>query len=266
MSRADYLSKYLPGGDDKKLKKKSKRPKSTKVEVPLIIENDTSNQLSQLVPEADEDAEALLNNEDPENEFLPVGIEVSGAPKQNKGFKRIDNGKIVAPAAPENPETVYRDTSGRIIDLNERRAQLKEDKERKEKEAKELQEQINSGELSRLKEQKYNELVAKAKRFDVSKNDAEYINHMTSKERFDDPLSAFGETKKAEAVSETGRPVYNKGINLPNRFKIKAGFFWDGIDRSNGFEESLLRKRNEIYVKKFTQKASAESYTEYDFD
>lgn len=272
MSRADYLSKYLSGGGEKKLKKKSKKPNASGT-APVIVATE-SKSLSQVEPDDQNEQEIL--NEDPENEYLPVGIELSLAPKQSKGFKRIDNGVVVAPKTLqpvettelERPETVYRDTAGRIFNIEERRAQLKEEKAKKELEAKEAQERVNTGELSRIQEENRQQQVTKATRFAVSKNDEEYVNHMSNKDRFDDPLAAFGQTSKAQAqeTTATGRPVYTQGVNLPNRFKIQAGAFWDGIDRSNGFEDKLLRKRNDNYVTKFTQRASAESYTEYDYE
>lgn len=261
MSRAEYLAKYLSGGPEKKKKSKKSKLKPA----PVVVQQ----------PELQSAQELEHANPESEDEGAPA-YTLEKPIKENKGFRRIDTGEAVKSASPNTNEaspdekakeenmasTVYRDASGRIVDLEKRSAELKAEKDAAEKEAIERQQRVNQSEAGRLREAQIQEKLTKATRFDISVNDAEYISHMTQKARFDDLLAPTGENVMAGSI----RPSYNKGMNPSNRFKIQAGWFWDGVDRSNGFEEKLLEKRNAEHVSKVVARASAESYTEYDYD
>ena len=78
------------------------------------------------------------------------------------------------------------------------------------------------------------------KSFTISKSDSEYNNILKSKHLLEDPFS--------NQSIHSRHLEYTKGISPQNRFNIKAGALWDGIDRSNGFEVKIVRKRNETKV------------------
>lgn len=270
MSRADYLSKYLLGGggkDKKKKKKAHQKDSSPEREKLNIVVNAPSI--------ADDIGEASEEEED-----TPITLDPQTNVKENKGFKRIDTGAVVSNAIrtardsnsttdssstsgltlaekPPEQRTVYRDKSGRIIDIHARRANLAEQAKGKAEREKNQLLTLNQGELQKIEdeEQRARESVLK----ELGTNLSQYIQRLREEKlktasHFDDPMSAFADNTAllSSTRSKTGRFYYTKGVGPVNRYNIKPGFFWDGIDRSNGFEELAVRKRNEQSYSKLT--------------
>lgn len=148
-------------------------------------------------------------------------------------------------------ETVYRDATGRRIDISMKRAEARraateaEEKERLAKEA--LKGEVQQEEARRRREQLQDaKLMPLARRVD----DEDMNRELKEKERWNDPMMQFMSSKEATGKGKSKRrPVYT-GAAPPNRYGIKPGYRWDGVDRSTGFEAERFKalnrtKRNE---------------------
>ena len=85
------------------------------------------------------------------------------------------------------------------------------------------------------------------------KDDEELNREMKEARRWNDPMAQFLEPDEApRAAGRSGkgagrgasrRPVY-KGACPPNRYGIRPGYRWDGVDRGNGFEAERFKALN----------------------
>ncbi|EIN08638.1 hypothetical protein PUNSTDRAFT_68808 [Punctularia strigosozonata HHB-11173 SS5] len=140
-------------------------------------------------------------------------------------------------------ETVYRDASGRRIDTAAEKAEAaRKKREREEREARKME--WGKGLVQRDEEKKRREELEKARTRDVARyaDDREMNEEMRAQERWNDPAAQFLTKKKSKGPR---RPEYSGPPPPPNRFGIKPGYRWDGVDRGNGFEKRLFQKLNE---------------------
>jgi len=149
-------------------------------------------------------------------------------------------------------ETVYRDSSGRKIDTKAARAEAARLKrEREEKEARKME--WGKGLVQKDEEEKKKMELEKlkGKAFARHADDADLNEEQKAKELWNDPAAAFLTTKKSKGPR---KPQYTGPTPPPNRFGIKPGYRWDGVDRGNGFEKKLFQSKNE------KRRKGAESY------
>ena len=140
-------------------------------------------------------------------------------------------------------ETVYRDATGRRIDISLRRAEARRELDEKaRKELEEVEEQ--KGDVQRLQKEKRREELEEARFMPLARtiDDVDMNVELKGRERWNDPAAQFLAAKKG-TKSRTGKPIY-KGSWAPNRYGIAPGHRWDGVDRGNGWEGERFKAGN----------------------
>lgn len=140
-------------------------------------------------------------------------------------------------------ETIYRDASGRMINVHMKRAEArKKAGEEAAKAALELDAQKGDVQLAEI--EKRREQLSKARFMPVARyaDDVELNEDLKERERWNDPAAGFVE-KKRGGKSISGKPLF-KGPAAPNRYGIRPGHRWDAVDRGTGFEKEYFAARN----------------------
>ncbi|KAF2457921.1 Pre-mRNA-splicing factor of RES complex-domain-containing protein [Lineolata rhizophorae] len=146
-------------------------------------------------------------------------------------------------ATGKGQETIYRDASGRVVNVAMKRAEQRRKAEEEEQKKREQEEQAK-GDVQRLEKEKRRQDLKEARTLTVARyaDDVELNRELKERERWNDPAAGF--LAKKERKSATGRPLY-AGPAAPNRYGIRPGHRWDGVDRSNGFEREYFKAQNE---------------------
>ncbi|KAK2828632.1 hypothetical protein Q5P01_019666 [Channa striata] len=137
-----------------------------------------------------------------------------------------------------NAQTVFRDKSGKKRDLDSEREEQK--KKAGEKAAKdEKYAQWGKGlAQSQMQQQKLEDALHEAQKPLARHYDDEDLDRMLrEQEREGDPMAAMLRRKKDRNIKTQEKPRYKGPAPPPNRFNIQPGYRWDGVDRSNGFEQ-----------------------------
>ena len=159
-------------------------------------------------------------------------------------------------------ETVYRDATGRRIDVSMKRAEARAaELEKLRQERKEKEDAM--GEVQKREKEERKEKLEEAKFLTVARHadDEEMNEELKGVIRWDDPMAAYMMKKQEEEGGgggrATGRSVTEgdggggrgarrkvyQGAAPPNRYGITPGWRWDGVDRSNGFEKEWFQAR-----------------------
>ena len=75
-------------------------------------------------------------------------------------------------------------------------------------------------------------------------DDQDLAVYQKSIKRLDDPMEKyFREKAEKRRKKAGGMPIY-KGSWDQNRYNVRPGYRWDGVDRGNGFEKRYFRSLN----------------------
>ncbi|XP_076214823.1 BUD13 homolog [Aptenodytes patagonicus] len=158
-------------------------------------------------------------------------------------------------------ETVFRDKSGRKRDLAQERLEERQKAEAKSERDEQYAKWGKGLAQGRQQQQNVEDAIK-----EMQKPLARYIDDqdldrmLREQEREGDPMADFIKKRKAKENKEKKeKPRYNGPAPPLNRFNIWPGHRWDGVDRSNGFEQQrFARIANKKAVQELAYKWSVE--------
>jgi len=148
-------------------------------------------------------------------------------------------------------EVILRDATGRRVDAAMRRAEMRRAQAEAER-AEEERKRVLKGEVQLEEARRRREALENAALMPLArgKDDVEINREMKAEQRWNDPMTQFmgednrgGGGKSGGKRKEGQRPLY-KGPAAPNRYGIRPGYRWDGVDRGNGFEAERFKAIN----------------------
>ncbi|XP_059912885.1 BUD13 homolog [Gadus macrocephalus] len=143
-----------------------------------------------------------------------------------------------------NAQTVFRDKSGKRRDLETER----EEKKRVDAEIAAKAEKYAKWGKGLAQGQMYEQKIADAmvevnKPMARQRDDEDLDRMLREQQRDGDPMAAMLRRKKERTAKVKERPRYKGPPPPPNRFNLHPGYRWDGVDRSNGFEQKRYSRQ-----------------------
>ncbi|KAK1325635.1 hypothetical protein QJS10_CPA01g02875 [Acorus calamus] len=201
----------------------------------------------------------------PKKEIKRAGLFTGKEIKKDIDMKRREDNKWFAQMDPSlsgrGAEPVYRDKKGNRITKDEF---LKSQK--KEEKPKEIKLEWGKGLVQKKQaEARAMELeLEKDKPFALTRDDPDRDRELKERIRFGDPMAHLVKRKQPliledlgddEKMRESGFKIpqgvpnhswIKRGVDPPpNRYGIRPGRHWDGVDRSTGFEKEMFKRQNE---------------------
>eukprot|EP00550_Attheya_septentrionalis_P004396 CAMPEP_0198280314 /NCGR_PEP_ID=MMETSP1449-20131203/402_1 /TAXON_ID=420275 /ORGANISM="Attheya septentrionalis, Strain CCMP2084" /LENGTH=401 /DNA_ID=CAMNT_0043975627 /DNA_START=71 /DNA_END=1276 /DNA_ORIENTATION=- len=153
-------------------------------------------------------------------------------------------------------ETVYRDKStGRKVDMM-KQVMDQESRAKDAKLAAELaQKELTKGRVQKEADQQriLERQAMEQQPFARSVADTSLEEMRKDTIREGDPMAIYAmknQRTKGKKTNQPARPVYKGPQPKPNRYGIRPGYRWDGVDRGNGFEDKVLSQQHSSNRKK----------------
>ncbi|KAF2968851.1 hypothetical protein GQX73_g4760 [Xylaria multiplex] len=179
---------------------------------------------------------------------LQSGAAVSEQLARRRAAERAEYERSAGGDNHKEAETIYRDATGRRVDVSMKRAELRREAEEAARKREEAERALR-GDVQMDEARQRREALDDAKVMAVARHadDVEMNTEMKAQVRWGDTMAAFVKPKDGGGGGNgprvKGRPAY-KGAWAPNRYRIPPGYRWDGVDRSNGFEAERFKAIN----------------------
>ncbi|KAF7665261.1 hypothetical protein LDENG_00141910 [Lucifuga dentata] len=168
-----------------------------------------------------------------------VSIEVLRK-EQEENRRRDRNNKPLEDES-RSAQTIFRDKSGKRRDLDSEREEQKRKLGEKAIKDQKYTQWGKGLAQSQMQQQRFEDAVHEAQKPLARHRDDEDLDRMLrEQEREGDPMAAMLRRKKDRNSKSQGvkeKPRYKGPTPPTNRFNIPPGYRWDGVDRSNGFEQ-----------------------------
>lgn len=202
----------------------------------------------------DDDAPVIEGEEEDEGPRMETGAraglqtaeQTAAMVKAQEKRRKAEAAQYKDPSSSDakNQETIYRDASGRIINVAMKRAEARRAEEEKREKEERAREAL-MGDVQRQQREARRQELQEAKAMPLARTieDETLNDELRARERWNDPAAGFLTQTVGPGASVTGKPLY-KGAFQPNRYGIRPGHRWDGVDRGNGFEKEWFASRN----------------------
>ena len=249
-------------------------PDNDAAEADRILASAAADQAAHHAELSNEDAPAIVAAEnDPTTPKMSTGIraglqtaadsarleqeEARKLAAEQKALKKAKKSASTSQPEAEAEQTVYRDATGRRIDVSMKRAEARAAEIAKLKAEQKAKEDA-MGDVQRAEKEKRKEDLEEARFLTVARgeDDEEMNEELKGRLRWDDPMAGYMMQKQAEekpAGGSSSRPNVGGvvkarrkeylGAAPPNRYGIRPGWRWDGVDRGNGFEKEWFQAR-----------------------
>ncbi|RYP04501.1 hypothetical protein DL764_004402 [Monosporascus ibericus] len=196
--------------------------------------------------EGDDDAPVMMS--DGTHAGLQSAAAVSAQLERRRKAERAEFEKTSK--SHKEAETVYRDATGRRVDVEWKRAEARRAAAAAREKEEAAQRALRGDAQAREAERRREELLdARTMAFARTADDEGLNEELRAQTRWGDTMAQFvgsgggGGGADGKRKRLKGRPVY-QGAAPPNRYGIRPGYRWDGVDRGNGFEAERFKAIN----------------------